>query len=91
MVLVGITHSDTEIEIENLASKLLKLRLWHDKSDKPWASNVMENNYEILLVSQFTLYHKLKGTKPDFHDAMPGDKAQDLYNKFLEYLKQKYH
>ena len=51
MVLVGITHSDTEIEIANLANKLLKLRLWHDKNDKPWASNVVENNFEILLVS----------------------------------------
>ena len=33
----------------------------------------------------------MKGTKPDFHDAMPGEQAQVLYNKFLEYLKSKYH
>jgi len=30
-------------------------------------------NYEILVVSQFTLYHKLKGSKPDFHDALDGE------------------
>ena len=51
MVLLGITHSDTQLDMEYLANKLLKLRLWHDKSDKPWASNIVENDYEILLVS----------------------------------------
>ena len=40
-------------------------------------------NYQILLVSQFTLYHQLKGRKPDFHNAMEGQKALDLYNYFL--------
>lgn len=33
----------------------------------------------------------MKGAKPDFHDAMPGEKAQILYQYFLESLKQKYH
>jgi D-tyrosyl-tRNA(Tyr) deacylase len=57
MVLLGITHSDNVLDIEYLASKLLKLKLWHDKNDKAWSTNLVENDYEILLVSQFTLYH----------------------------------
>ena len=28
---------------------------------------------EILCVNQFTLYHVMKGNKPDFHLAMAGD------------------
>ncbi len=90
MVLCGITHTDNKLDMEYLAGKLLKLRLWPDKEDRPWATNIVENDYDILLVSQFTLYHQLKGTKPDFHDAMNGDAALPLYNSFLEYLRKNY-
>ncbi len=91
MVLCGITHGDNVLDIEYLAQKLLKLKLWPDAQGKAWSSNLVDNSYEILLVSQFTLYHQLKGTKPDFHDAMHGDDALPLYNSFLEYLKKNYH
>ena len=87
MVLVGITHTDTRLDMEYLAGKLLKLKLWNDANEKAWSTNLVENGYEILLVSQFTLYHQLKGTKPDFHDAMGGEEALKLYNQFLEHLK----
>ena len=43
-----------------------------------------------MLVSQFTLYGKLCGTKPDFHDAMGGDQARELYEQFLEDLTREY-
>ena len=43
-----------------------------------------------MLVSQFTLYHTLKGTKPDFHHAMQGDKAKVLYEYFLKKLAETY-
>ena len=91
MVLCGITHSDNVLDMEYLAQKLLKLKLWPDSKGKAWNSNLVDNSYEILLVSQFTLYHQLKGTKPDFHDAMNGDEALPLYNSFLDYLKKNYH
>ena len=42
------------------------------------------------MVSQFTLYHQLKGTKPDFHDAMAGEEAKVLYDMFLEKLEKAY-
>jgi D-tyrosyl-tRNA(Tyr) deacylase len=57
MVLCGITHTDNVIDMEYLAGKLLKLKLWPDKDGKPWSTNLVDNNYQILLVSQFTLYH----------------------------------
>jgi D-tyrosyl-tRNA(Tyr) deacylase len=57
MVLCGITHTDNLLDYENLAQKLLKLKLWPDKSGKAWSTSLVDNNYEILLVSQFTLYH----------------------------------
>jgi D-tyrosyl-tRNA(Tyr) deacylase len=91
MVLCGITHSDNVLDMEYLANKLLKLRLWPDAQDRPWSTNLVENNYEILLVSQFTLYHQLTGTKPDFHDAMAGEEALPLFNSFLAHLRKHYH
>jgi D-tyrosyl-tRNA(Tyr) deacylase len=45
------------------------IRLWADENGKTWAKNVVNKDFQVLLVSQFTLYGKLKGNKPDFHDA----------------------
>lgn len=45
--------------------------------------SVKDQQLEILSISQFTLYYKLKGNKPDFHHAMSGEAAKDLYDKFL--------
>lgn len=50
----------------------------------------MSNNYEILVVSQFTLYAILKGNKPDFHAAKEPTQAEALYNMFVDRLKSTY-
>lgn len=52
--------------------------------------SVKDLQLEILSISQFTLYYKLKGNKPDFHHAMSGDKAKELYNKLLQKLGNDY-
>ena len=83
MVLCGITHDDNILDVDSLIPKLLKTRLWPNEQGQGWATSVVENDYQILLVSQFTLYHKMKGTKPDFHEAMGNEPALDLYNQFL--------
>lgn len=58
---------------------------------RPWRSNLMDIGGEILCVSQFTLYAQMsKGTKPDFHRAMSGPPAKDLYEKFLQQLREGY-
>ncbi|XP_039967857.1 D-aminoacyl-tRNA deacylase isoform X2 [Bactrocera tryoni] len=89
-VLVGITHSDTEKDVEYISRKLLALRLFEDTAGKRWQKSVKDEQLEILCVSQFTLYHRLKGNKPDFHLAMQGDAAQKLYNSFLKRLGKDY-
>ncbi|XP_067634103.1 D-aminoacyl-tRNA deacylase-like isoform X1 [Eurosta solidaginis] len=90
-VLVGITYSDTERDVDYLVRKLLALRLFEDTQGKRWQKSVKDENLEILCVSQFTLYHRLKGNKPDFHLAMQGDAAQNLYNTFLKRLQNEYN
>jgi len=69
--------------------KILALRLFEEEG-KRWQKSVKDLNLELLCVSQFTLYHRLKGNKPDFSAAMKGEEAQKLYNHFLERLGQSY-
>lgn len=72
------------------AKKLLSIRLFEDSAGKRWQKNVKEQEFEILCVSQFTLYNRLKGNKPDFHLAMHGPEAANLYNQLLEKLRRQY-
>merc|ERR1712216_631370 len=50
----------------------------------------VDNNYEVLVVSQFTLFATFKKPKPDFHQAMGGDRAKSLYEFFVERCRQEY-
>merc|ERR1719419_1358251 len=70
-VLVGIHKDDTIKDGQRLISKLLGMRLWPDQDDRPWRTSVVSNEFEILFVSQFTLYARMKGTKPDYSHSMP--------------------
>ncbi|KAH8232179.1 hypothetical protein KR032_001284 [Drosophila birchii] len=88
-VLVGIKASDTAADVDYLVRKILALRLFEDEG-KRWQKSVKDLNLELLCVSQFTLYHRLKGNKPDFSAAMKGEEAQQLYNQFLERLGKSY-
>eukprot|EP00435_Cladocopium_sp_Y103_P028357 s1776_g7.t1 len=88
LILMGIEQGDGMDQVNYLAPKLLKLRLWPDLKDpaKQWASSVMDNGFELLVVSQFTLFATFKKPKPDFHQAMGGDQAQQLYEAFIKKL-----
>ena len=90
MVLCGITHSDNELDVDYLVPKLLKTKLWDNDEGAAWKASAVELGYQILLVSQFTLYHQFKGTRPDFHDAATHEEAKTLYSMFLERLESEY-
>ncbi|CAB3988593.1 D-tyrosyl-tRNA(Tyr) deacylase 1 [Paramuricea clavata] len=88
-VLVGIGRDDTKKDIDYLANKILKLRLF-EEDGKRWRKSVMDLNYEVMCVSQFTLMCVLKGNKPDFHKAMDGEKSQQFYEEFLAEMRKRY-
>lgn len=90
LVLLGFTSTDNKSSIEFAANKLLSIRLWEDNKGRNWASSVKDNDYGILVVSQFTLYSFFKGNKPDFHKAMNPTEAIVLYDLFMETLKKKH-
>ena len=70
--------------------KILNLRLFDDENGRAWSKSVMDREFEVLCVSQFTLQCILKANKPDFHAAMPAELAQPFYNSLLENMRCAY-
>ncbi|XP_024024763.1 D-aminoacyl-tRNA deacylase [Morus notabilis] len=92
LVLVGIHDSDSDSDAEFICRKVLNMRLFpNEATGRGWDQNVMQRNYEVLLVSQFTLYGFLKGNKPDFHVAMPPQKAEPFYASLVDRFKNSYN
>ncbi|KAF7989645.1 hypothetical protein HCN44_008319 [Aphidius gifuensis] len=89
-VLVGIKNDDTIEDLDYIVRKILNLKIFDGENGKKWSASVMDKQYEILCISQFTLYHTLKGNKLDFHQAMTASLAEPFYNNFLSELGKKY-
>ncbi|XP_057699733.1 D-aminoacyl-tRNA deacylase 1 isoform X2 [Corythoichthys intestinalis] len=89
-VLLGISVEDTHTDAEYIVRKILNLRLFEDENGRAWSKSVMDRDYEVLCVSQFTLQCILKGNKPDFHSAMPAELSQPFYASILENMRSAY-
>ncbi|GAB2672621.1 D-aminoacyl-tRNA deacylase [Paenibacillus thermoaerophilus] len=88
-LLVGITHDDTEEDAVWMADKIAGLRIFEDGEGKMNRS-VVEAGGAILSVSQFTLYGDCrKGRRPNFMAAARPERAQPLYEKFNQLLREK--
>ena len=88
MILVGFTHTDTVEEIKLLSRKIAGLRVFEDECGK-LNKSIKDVNGSILAISQFTLYADCKrGNRPSFTDAMYYEKANDMFNIFVEELRQ---
>lgn len=89
MVLVGVTHEDTEEDVHYLAEKLAHLRIFEDENGKMNLS-LLDVKGSVLSVSQFTLYGDTrKGRRPNFMKAAKPDVANSLYECFNETLREK--
>ncbi|KAK1301567.1 hypothetical protein QJS10_CPB12g01054 [Acorus calamus] len=92
LVLVGLHESDVESDAEYICRKVLNMRLFpNEKTGKAWDQSVVQRNYGVLLVSQFTLYGILKGNKPDFHVAMPPQRAKPFYDSLVDRFRRSYN
>ncbi|WJH32577.1 D-aminoacyl-tRNA deacylase [Paenibacillus sp. CC-CFT747] len=88
VVLVGITHEDTEQDARYLADKVAGLRIFEDDSEKMNLS-VQDIRGQILSVSQFTLYGDCrKGKRPNFMAAARPAQAEELYERFNGLLRE---
>lgn len=89
MVLVGVTHEDTEEDVLYLAEKLAHLRIFEDENGK-MNRTLLDIKGSVLSVSQFTLYGDTrKGRRPNFMKAAKPDAANSLYECFNKTLREK--
>lgn len=90
LVLCGLSNSEEADSAEWCSRRLLGVKLWPNVEGKPWKSSVVDIDGEILLVSQFTLFHRLKGNSPDWSMAMPPDAARGAYADFVASVQRQY-
>lgn len=88
VLLVGFTYGDSLADIEKLAKKIVNLRIFDDDAGVMNRS-ILDVGGEILSISQFTLYaNTSKGNRPSYIDALNGEEAILLYEKFNQILNQ---
>ncbi len=89
LVLVGIHKDDTPDIVRQMAQKLLRLRIICDaKGRMNLSCTDPEAESDLAVVSNFTLYADCtKSRRPDFLQSAPFEKAKELYEMFLGYLK----
>jgi len=87
LIFLGVGVGDTIDDAEYLASKIVHLRIFGDDEGKMNLS-LLETGGEALVVSQFTLWGDCKkGRRPSFVRAADPAIANDLYQKFIFFLK----
>ncbi len=88
VLLVGFTEGDGESKLVTMAKKIVNLRIFDDENGV-MNKSILDVGGEILSISQFTLYADTKkGNRPSYINALSGDKAIILYDKFNEELNK---
>lgn len=89
MILVGFTYNDTKEDIDYIIKKIVNLRIFEDSNNIMNKSILDFNDYEILSISQFTLYADTKkGNRPSYIKALNGSEAIKLYELFNKELNK---
>jgi D-aminoacyl-tRNA deacylase len=84
LIFLGIKQDDTEMRANQLAQKVLNLRIFPDHEGK-MNLNVRDVSGELLVISQFTLYGDTgKGNRPSYTEAATRDLAEPLYEYFVK-------
>jgi D-tyrosyl-tRNA(Tyr) deacylase len=88
LLLVGVTHDDTEQTADTLARKVANLRIFEDDAGKMNLS-LLDVGGSAIVVSQFTLYASTRrGRRPGFTDAARPELAEPLVARFADALRR---
>ncbi len=88
LILLGITHDDSESDVDYLVRKIIGLRVFSDR-DGLMNESILDQDGEVLVISQFTLYASTKkGNRPSFIASAKAVNAEPLYNVFIKKLSE---
>ncbi len=88
VVLIGVTHDDTEEDMEYLAQKIVKMRIFDDEAGV-MNLDVQQVGGEVMVVSQFTLLASTrKGNRPSYIAAAPEAISRPMYERFVERVEE---
>ena len=88
LVLLGVTHSDTEAQADRIAERIPLLRIFEDEQGLMNRS-LLDIGGSVIVVSQFTLYaDTAKGRRPSFVNAARPEQAEPLYERVVANLRQ---
>lgn len=88
LILLGVTHDDTDDDIAYLVKKITQLRIFTD-SDNKMNFSIIDIKGEMMVVSQFTLFASTKkGNRPGFTSAAKPNFAIPMYEEFIKLLKE---
>ncbi|KAG0438041.1 D-aminoacyl-tRNA deacylase [Dictyocoela muelleri] len=84
VLLIGF-ELNKNVNLENVVKKILNAKLF----DK-WSKNIVDMNFEIMILSQFTLFAQFKGKKPSFHKAEDHEIAKNKFFRIIDIFKNQY-
>ncbi len=88
LVLLGVAHDDAASDADYLAEKIVHMRIFED-ADGKMNRSLKEIGGEMMVVSQFTLFADCqKGRRPSFTQAADPEKAQILYQYFIDKVRE---
>ena len=88
LVLLGVTHTDTEKSADEIADRIVKLRIFEDENGKVNKS-IEDIHGSVIVVSQFTLYaDTTHGRRPGFSNAARPELANPLYERTVAKLRE---
>ena len=89
LVLLGVTHTDTEKDADEMAERMVNLRVFEDEADQMNLS-LQDVGGSVIVVSQFTLYaDTAHGRRPGFSNAARPELAEPLYERVVARLREK--